>query len=603
MFKLKEKLQSIKKSYAKHVRRIKKRRAQKLLQKKAVRFSFGEQDQVDLISYSGLAEESSYLQIGDSFVRTLFISGYPYVASVGWLNMLINFNHDIDISHHIEQINPLLALPKLNRKITELESTKRTMLKQGRVIGSEITDPLESAIELKDKIQRGQEKLFQVSIYMTITADTLASLNKITTILETVMSTRLFYIKTATFQQLEGLQTILPRGENQLKQNRNLDSSSAALTFPFVSSELVQESGILYGINKSNNSLVIVDRFSLNNANSIIFAQSGSGKSYTAKVEILRQLMQGTKVIVIDPEREYKQLTKSVKGTYIRLSTTSKEKINPFDFSLKSYNDKNNLAEHIQDLTEIVSLLVGSLASEERAVVDKALITTYKEFGLTMYKKRFAKKQKFPLLKDFYKTLKKMKQKDLCNRLEIFVTGSLSTVFDGQTNVNLDNRLVVFDIKDLDESLRQIMILATANFVHSQVKADPQKRILVIDEAWILLQHEESARFLAGLVRRARKHYLGVTLISQQANDFLNQEYGKVIASQSSLRVLMRQDTTTIKKVVKEFNLSEYEQRYLLTCDKGEGLIIADQNHVALKVVASEKEHPLLTTDPREIYQ
>jgi len=477
------------------------------------------------------------------------------------------------------------------------------MLKVGKVIGSEITDPLESAIELKDKIQRGQEKLFQVSIYMTIRADSLAHLNKITTVLETVMSTRLFYIKTATFQQLEGLQTILPRGENQLGQNRNLDSSSAALTFPFVSSELVQESGILYGINKSNNSLVIVDRFSLNNANAIIFAQSGSGKSYTAKVEILRQLMQGTRVIVIDPEREYKQLTKSVKGAYIRLSATSKEKINPFDFSLNSFNGKNNLAEHIQDLTEIVSLLVGSLTSEERAIVDKALIATYKDFGLTMRKKKFPKNQKFPLLKNFYRTLKKMKQKDLCNRLERFVTGSLSTVFNGQTNVKLDNRLVVFDIKDLDESLRQIMILITANFVYSQVKTDPQKRILVIDEAWTLLAHEESARFLAGLVRRARKYYLGVTLISQQANDFLNQEYGRAIASQSSLRILMRQDTTTIKKVASEFHLSEYEQRYLLTCDRGEGLIIADQNHVALKVVASEKEHPLLTTDPREIYQ
>jgi conjugal transfer ATP-binding protein TraC len=603
MFNFKNKIKAIKKEHAKRVRRSKKRKVQKLLEKKAVQFNFGGQDQLDLISYSGLAEESTYLQMGDKFVRTLFVSGYPYIASVGWLNMLINFNHNIDISHHIEQINPLLALPKLNRKITELESTKRTMLKQGKVIGSEITDPLESAIELKDKIQRGQEKLFQIGIYMTITAESVSNLNKITTILETVMSTRLFYIKTATFQQLEGLQTALPRGENKLGQNRNLDSSSAALTFPFVSSELVQESGILYGINKSNNSLVIVDRFSLNNANAIIFAQSGSGKSYTAKVEILRQLMQGTRVIVIDPEREYKQLTKSVKGTYIRLSATSKEKINPFDFSLKSYNGKNNLAEHIQDLTEIVSLLVGSLNSEERAVIDKALIATYKNFGFSMRMKKFADKQKLPLLKDLYKTLKKMKQKDLCDRLERFVSGSLSTVFDGQTNVNLDNRLVVFDIKDLDESLRQIMILATANFVHSQVKADPQKRILVIDEAWILLQHEESARFLAGLTRRARKHYLGVTLISQQANDFLNQEYGRAIASQSSLRIPMRQDTTTIKKVAQEFNLSEYEQRYLLTCDKGEGLIIADQNHVALKVVASEKEHPLLTTDPREIYQ
>src|SRR3990167_6427685 len=292
--------------------------------KKSFQFNFGEQDQIDLISY------------------------------------------------HIERVDPLYALPKLNRKITELESTKRAMLKDGKVIGSEITDPLKSAIELKDKIQRGQEKLFQISIYMTISADSLIELNKNTTILETVMSTRLFYIKTATFQQLEGLQSTLPRAENILNQRRNLDSSSAALTFPFVSSELVQESGILYGINKSNNSLVIIDRFSLNNANSIILAQSGSGKSYTAKVEILRQLMQGNKVIVIDPERENKQLAASVNGSYIKLSAKSKEKNNPFDFSLSSYGAENDLSEYIQDLTEIISLIVGSLSSEEKAVVDRS---------------------------------------------------------------------------------------------------------------------------------------------------------------------------------------------------------------------------------------
>lgn len=591
----------------------KRKASQKEILKKSLEFNFGEQDQVDLISYSGLQEKTSFVQIGDKFVRTLFISGYPYVASVGWLNMLINFNHNIDISYHIEQVDPLLALPKLNRKITELESTKRTMLKQGKVIGSEITDPLESAMELKDKIQRGQEKLFQISIYMTLTTDTIADLNKTTTLLETVMSTRLFYIKTAAFQQLEGLQSILPRAENQLAQKRNLDSSSAALTFPFVSSELVQESGILYGINRSNNSLVIVDRFGLNNANSIVFAQSGSGKSYTAKVEILRQLMQGTKVIVVDPEREYKQLASSVKGTYIRLSAKSKEKINPFDFSISSYSGENDLAEHIQDLTEIISLMVGGLNAEEKAVIDKALLQTYKEHGWTMYysytpkvnrdrRGRKLKKKTYPILKDFYKTLRSMKETDLCNRLERFVKGSLSTVFDSQTNIELNNRLVIFDIKDLNESLRSIMMLVVANFVHSQVKTKPQKRILVIDEGWMLLQQEESARFISGLVRRARKYYLGVTIISQQANDFLTQEYGRAIASQSALRILMKQDTTTIKKVAEEFNLSEYEQRFLLTCDRGEALIIADQNHVALKVVASEKEHPLLTTDPKEIY-
>lgn len=587
----------------KPVKRWQKRQKLQQLKHQAVNITFGGQDQLDLIAYSGLKEESSYLIVNDRYVRTLFVSGYPYVASTGWLSMLINFNHNIDISYHIEQVEPLIALPKLNRKITELESTKRTMLKEGRVIGSEIIDPLESAMDLRDKIQRGQEKLFQISIYMTISAATLEELNKMTKLLETVMQTRMFYIKTALYQQIEGLQSILPRTENQLNQKRNLDSSSAALTFPFVSSELVQESGILYGINKSNNSLVIIDRYSLNNANSIIFAQSGSGKSYTAKVEILRHLMQGTKVIVIDPEREYKQLAKSVNGTYIKLSVNSKEKINPFAYSLKTVTEENNLPEQIQDLTELISLMVGSLTSEERAVVDKALLSTYKNAGLTSRKNgKVPDKIVYPTLKDFYKELKSLKQQDLCDRLERFIKGSLSEVFNSQTNIELNNRLVVFDIKDLNETLRPIMMMVVANFVNNEVKQNPQKRMLVIDEGWMLLQEPESARFVSSLVRRARKYYLGVTIISQQANDFLSLDYGKAIASQSSLRVLMRQDTTTIKKVAEEFHLSAYEQNYLLTCDRGEAIIIADQNHVAVKVVASETEHPLLTTDPREIY-
>jgi type IV secretory pathway VirB4 component len=597
MFNLKKKISSLK-----SIKKWKRRQLKKKLTNQAINIAYGQQDQLDLFSYAGMKEEASYLQINDRYVRTLFISGYPYVASTGWLSMLINFNHNIDISYHIEQVDPLTAIPKLIRKITELESTKRTMLKEGRVIGSEITDPLESAMELKDKIQRGMEKLFQISIYMAITADSVNELNKITKLLETVMQTRLFYIKPATFQQIEGLQSILPRSENKLAQKRNLDSSSAALTFPFVSSELVQESGILYGINKSNNSLVIIDRYSLNNANSIIFAQSGSGKSYTAKVEILRHLMQGTKVIIIDPEREYKQLAASVNGTYIKLSSSSKEKINPFEYSQHSVTDENNLTEHIQDLTELISLMVGSLTSEERASVDRALLLTYKKIGLTTHKNAKLKKTEYPLLKDFYKNLKVMKHKDLCDRLERFVKGSLSTVFDSQTNIKLDNRLIVFDIKDLNESIRSIMMMVVANFVNNEVKGNPQKRMLVIDEGWLLLQEPESARFISGLVRRARKYYLGVTIITQQANDFLNQEYGKAIASQSSLRILMRQDTTTIKKVASEFHLSAYEQHYLLTCDRGEALLIADQNHVAVKVVASDEEHPLLTTDPREVY-
>lgn len=569
---------------------IRKRQLAREERKKELAIAFGEQDAIDVLSYAGLEENIDHLCIDGVFMRTLYISGYPFVANSGWMDSLINFNHDTDISYHVHEVNALSALPKLHRKITELESTKRAMMRAGKIVGSEITDPLESAIELRDKIQRGQEKLFQMAIYVNIRAESLEDLNKTTKLLEATLSARLFYSKVARYQQLEALQSILPRGEDQLDQKRNLDSSSAALTFPFMSSELVQETGILYGVNKSNNSLVILDRFSLHNANSIVFAQSGSGKSYTTKVEILRQLMQGTKVIVIDPEREYKLLTESVKGTYIKLSAKSKQKINPFDLAT-TFHNISDLSEHAQDLTEVISLMAEGLSSREKAAVDKAILKIYKH-----------SKKEQPLLEDLYAELQKLGQLKLCERLEKYISGSLSEVFNAQTNIKLDNRLVIFDIKDLPESLRQIMMLIISNFVKNQVMAKPEKRLLIIDEGWMLLEHEESARFVAGLVRRARKYYLGVSIISQQANDFLRSDYGRAIASQSALRILMRQDTTTIKNVVSEFNLSEYEQQFLLTCERGDALIIADQNHVAVKVVASDKEHPLITTNPAELY-
>jgi conjugal transfer ATP-binding protein TraC len=557
---------------------------------KELAFNFGEQDRIDVLSYAGLEEQADYLCIDGVYIRTLFISGYPYVAASGWLDTLVNFNHDADITYHVHEVDALLALPKLHRKITELESTRRAMIRDGKIVGSEVTDPLDSAMELRDKIQRGQEKLFQMSIYISLRSHTLAELDKLTQQLEATLSARLFYSKVARYQQIEALQSVLPRDEDQLKQERNLDSSSAALTFPFMSAEMVQESGILYGVNKSNNSLVILDRFSLPNANSITFAESGSGKSYTTKVEIQRQLMQGTQVIVIDPEREYQRLSESNDGTYIKLSAKSEEKINPFDLATTA-RTRSDLSEHVQDLTEVIALMAEGLNPREKAAVDKSILAVYTDT-----------KERQPLLEDLYSELHDLGQLKLCERLEKYISGSLADVFNAQTSIELGNRLVIFDIKDLPENLRKIMMLIIANFVQNRVKAKPEKRLLVIDEGWMLLEHEESARFVAGLVRRARKYYLGVAIISQQANDFLHSEYGQVIASQSALRILMRQDTTTIRGVVSEFGLSEYERTYLLTCGRGDALLIADQNHVAVKVVASDKEHPLITTSPQELY-
>lgn len=548
--------------------------------------TFGEQDPMDIISYAGMKEQPDHLVIDGQYRRTIFLSGYPFTAEVGWLDSLTHLNHDIDVSYHVEQADSNEALKKLEKKITQLESMKRSKLRDGGIIGAEITDPLDSAMELRDAIRRGQQKLFHVSIYATLIADSLDELNDITNSLKSSLSARLFYIKTAQYQQVEGLQSTLPRGENVLAQRRNLDSETAALTFPFVSSELVQPGGILYGVNNSNNSLVIIDRFSLHNANSITFAQSGSGKSYTTKVEILRQLMQGTKVIVIDPEREYQNLASSVGGSYIKLSAQSEHKINPFDMATTSRSSEQ-VAAHAQDLTDVIALMVDGLSTTEKAALDKAIIAIYKV-------------KKTPILEDLYKQLKKKKEVELCERLEKYLTGTMADVLNYQTNIDLTNRLVVFDIKDLPDSIRQIMMMIVANFVQNTVKQDPQRRMLVIDEGWMLLEHEETARFVAGLVRRARKYGLGVSIITQQANDFLSDKYGRAIASQSSLRILMRQDTTTIEQVTREFRLSDYEKSYLLTSDRGDALIIADQQHVSLHVTASEEEHPLITTNPLE---
>ena len=582
----------------KYLERIRTLRQNRSDQPKEYNFRFDDFDPMDAISYEGMEEQSDYLVVDDQYMRTLFITGLPYTAEIGWLDDIINFYHNADISFHIEPIDSNVTIPILTRKITERETVRRMKAKRGEILSAKVLDPLNAAIDLRDAIQRGQQKFFQVSIYATIVADSLMELDEVTSTLETALSGRMFRTRIARYRQPLGLQSVLPRGENVLNQKLDLNSSSAALALPFISSEFVQEEGILYGVNTSNNSLVILDRYSLHNANSIIFAQSGSGKSYTTKVEILRQLMQGVKVIVIDPEREYANLCKSVGGTYIKLSANSEQKINPFDLASTSHT-KEQLAEHAQDLIEIISLMAGSsengnssfgLDPQERAAVDKAILAAYTN----------APEGTTPILSDFYAELHKLGHLQLCERLDQYLTGTLEGVFNKATNVKLDNRLVVFDIQEMPGTLRQIMMMIISNFVQNQVKARPEKRLLVIDEAWLLLEHEQSARFVEGLVRRARKYYLGVARTTQQANDFLGNKVGRTIASQSALRILMRQDTTTIKKVGNEFRLSDFEKELLLKFDRGEALILADQNHVAVRVVASEEEHPLITTNPAE---
>lgn len=552
--------------------------------------SFGEQDPMDIISYAGMEEKPGYLVIDGQYRRTIFIASYPFIAEIGWLDSLTHVNHDIDVSYHIENADSNEAIKKLGKKITEFESQRRSILRDGGIVGSEITDPLDSAETLRDAIRRGQQKLFHVSIYATISADSLEELNERTNLIKSSLGALLFNIKVAYYQQIEGLQSTLPRGENLLNVRRNMDSATAALTMPFISSELVHPGGILYGVNNSNYSLVIIDPFALQNANSVLFASSGSGKSYAAKLEISRQLNVGTKVIVIDPEREYENLAKSIKGTYIKLSTNSKQKINPFDIATTS-RDREHLADHIRDLTDVITVLVDGLNDAEKAAVDKAILKVYKKIQTRQ-----------PILDDLYKELKGPNVANLRERLDKYVSGSMAGVFNCPTNIALENRLVVFDIKDMPQSTRKIMMMVVANFVQNVVKQRPERRLLVIDEGWMLLEHEETARFIAGLYRGGRKKYLGVKMITQQVDDFLNNKYGQAIISQSSMKQLMRQDSTTIDQVAAAIHLSEEEKTQSLRFGKGQMLIIADRQHVSLNITASKEEHPLITTDPREVY-
>ena len=552
--------------------------------------SLREVDWLQSVGYESLEEEVDRLRINGKYAQTLVIKNYPLATDANCLSELINFDGDADISYHMEPVDSLFALEQLNRKITELESQKRSQLKSGRLLTPQITDPLDSALSLRAKLLRNQEMLFQLAVYVTVFAQNKEDLLAASQRLRNRLAGRLFIAEAAKYQQLAAWEAGLPLGLNNLAEiKRNFDTSSLSLTFPFRSLELIEPGGILYGLNKANDSLVMIDRFALPNANSVIFAQSGAGKSYTMKLELLRHYLKGVKVIVIDPENEYQNLCEALGGNYLEISRASRKTLNPLQVGDGQELPARALKEKLPAIMQIIELMVEELNADQKAALDKALLQTYK-------------KKSQPLVADLQKALKREKQNQLCSRLEKFVGGSLSEMFASPTNISLDNPLTVFNIQHVDESLRPLVMMIIANFVNEQVLNKPAKRLLVIDEAWLLLRHKSAKDFLNALIRRARKYYLGVALISQQVADFYEGGEASALIAQTSLRILLRQDSTQIKAVGDQLNLSDYERKFLLTCAKGEALIIADNQHVAAKILASPSEHPLITTDPEEIY-
>jgi len=559
----------------------------------------------DLIAPASLQISPNFLKLGDKFLRTIFVVTYPRYISVGWFAPIINLNNTFDIAMFFYPVSSAIILKQLKKKVGTLEAQIISDAEKGAA-----RDPLrETALRdieaLRDALTQGIEKFFQFALYVTLYADSKEELDKLSDDVENIFGSRLVYSKRVFYQAEQGFNSTLPLGNDELYITFNMNSSPVASSFPFISSELTSDNGILYGINRHNNSLILFDRFSLQNANSVVFATSGAGKSYAIKLEVLRSLMLDTEVIIIDPEYEYKHLSDAVGGTYINISLASENKINPFDLP-RSVSGEAKAEDIIRSgvitVKGLIRLMLGDLSHEEDSIVDRALLETYAKKDITP--DCDLSKVEAPIMQDFQDILEGMEGgAELALRLRKYTQGTFAGLFNSPTNVKMDNQLVCFSVRDLEDELRPIAIYTIVNYIWNVVRSEMKKRILVIDEAWWLMQHEDSAKFIYALVKRCRKYYLGVTTITQDVNDFLTSPYGQAIVTNSALQLLLKQSPASIDLVQKIFVLTEGEKYLLLECGVGEGIFFAGNKHVAIKVVASYTEDQLITSDPRQLLE
>lgn len=565
----------------------------------------GIQKMLDIIAPAGLDVRPKELALNDLVTRTLFVYNWPNYIFPNWLSQIINLSAKFDIAHFIYPSDSKAIMKMLRKKVTELRSSIRMLEQRGIVRDPALEAALQDAEELRDLLARGQEKLFQLGMYVTLYGEDDAHLKKMQTDVEAILGGKLVLTKPAIFQMEHGWTSTIPLCLDELEINRNMNTSPLATSFPFSSSSFTDDHGILYGINRHNDTLVIFDRFDLPNANCNIFATSGAGKSFMAKLELLRYLMLGTEVLVIDPENEYTDLCKAVGGSFIPLSIQSAFRINPFDLPKAVRGEEAAAGETLRaaiiNLHGLLKLMLGTLTPAEEGVLDKAILDTYALKGITLQSPNPAETEP-PTLGHLVDVLMTTEGgENIARILQKYTEGSFAGLFDQQTNVKLDNLMIVFQIRDLEEQLRPIAIYVVLNFLWNRIRANLKRRILVIDEAWNLMQHEDSARFLYGIVKRARKYYLGVTTITQDIEDFVNSQYGKPIITNSSLQILLKQSPTTVDNLQHLFYLTEGEKMVLLNCDIGQGILFAGYKHVALQVIASPAESALITTKPEEI--
>ncbi|PIR78455.1 MAG: conjugal transfer protein TraC [Candidatus Magasanikbacteria bacterium CG10_big_fil_rev_8_21_14_0_10_36_16] len=557
----------------------------------------------DLIAPSAFKVDSSFLQLGNILLRTIFITSYPRYISVGWNATILNLNLSMDVSMFFYPVNAVIILKQLKNKVGALQAQLSADAEKGAA-----RDPLrETALRdiesLRDDLTQGTEHFFQFAFYITLYASNKDELDKNTEDIHNIFGSKLIHSKHVLFQSEQGFNSTMPLGIDELVISFNMNSSPIAASFPFISSELTSDDGILYGINRHNNSLVLFDRFSLQNANMVVFATSGAGKSYAVKLEILRSLMLGIDVIVIDPEMEYAHLSEAVNGTYINISLSSESKVNPFDLPRpvgQQISTEDIIRSSVITIKGLLRIMLGNVTSTEDSILDRALLETYAKKDITINSDLSIVEP--PVMQDLVDVLSGMEGADnLVIRLKKFTDGTFAGLFNSPTNVNTSNQLVVFSVRDLEDELRPMAIYTLVNYIWNIVRSERKKRLLMIDEAWWLMMYEDSARFMYALVKRCRKYFLGVTTITQDVNDFLRSPYGQAIVNNSAMQLLLRQSPSAIDTIQKTFMLTEGEKYLLLDSPVGQGIFFAGNKHVAIQIVASYTEDQLVTSNPQQL--
>jgi len=561
----------------------------------------------DLISPSSIEIHSSYFRLGTKYGRTIYVYAYPRTLYTGWISGLINIDEVLDVSMYIYPVETTVVMKNLRKKVTQLEASYSVNAEKGKIRDPELEAAISDAEELRDKLQVGAEKFFRFGLYITLWADSLEELSFVQHKIETLLGQQMVFSKVASSQQEQGMNSTMPQCTDQLQIRRNMNTGAISTSFPFTSADLTQENGILYGVNMHNNGLVIFDRFSLENANLVVFAKSGAGKSFAVKLEAIRSMMLGSEIIIIDPENEYQKLCDAVGGSYIRLSLNSDVRVNPFDLPkvVDSEDANDALRANLVTLHGLFRLMLGGsingqagLTANEEADLDQALIDTYARAGITS--DPLTHQSTPPTIINLYDTLLHMggTGPQLAQRLRKYTTGTFAGIFSQQSNVDINNSMVVFNIRDLEDELRPVAMYIVLSHVWNVVRAEQKKRLLIVDEAWQLMQYEDSANFLFSLAKRARKYYLGLTTITQDVEDFMSSKMGRAIVANSSMQLLLKQNVSAVDVLSDIFKLTEEEKKRLANFPVGQGLFFAGANHVHIQVIASETEEQLITTRP-----